>query len=260
MSDFLMEMGVLSAARAAVLDTVALDAKAHHMPSPLAIDRDGFGIIAEVKFSTPSEGTLDAPLDPVQAAVSRAEVYAQAGACAISVLTEPTRFGGDLTHLAAVAAAVDVPVMRKDFLVDPAQVLEARVHGAAGVLLIVRMLSDARLDQMVELAHELDMFVLLEAFDEDDLSRAARFPGTMVGLNCRDLSTLGVDPERFAALIDAFPSDCIRVAESGLRDAHDIHGVAEMGYEMALVGSALMSASDPGRLIEAMRNGRGVTT
>ena len=82
MSDFLMEMGVLSTARAAVLDTVALDAKVHHMPSPLAIDRDGFGIIAEVKFSTPSEGTLDAPLDPVQAAVSRAEVYAQAGACA----------------------------------------------------------------------------------------------------------------------------------------------------------------------------------
>ena len=258
MSDFLMEMGVLSAARAAVLDSVALDAKAHHMASPPAIDFDAFGLIAEVKFSTPSEGILVAPLDPVYAAVSRAKIYAEAGAAAISVLTEPTRFDGDLSHLAAVAAAVDVPVMRKDFLVDPVQIVEARVHGAAGVLLIIRMLSDVRLDQMVELADELGMFVLLEAFDEDDLRRAARFPGVMVGLNCRDLSTLGVDASRFKTLSEAFPADCVRVAESGLRGADDVRAVAELGYEMALVGSALMSADDPGALIQTMRTGGGV--
>ena len=166
-----MEMGS-GTARAAVLDTVALDAKDTHAQTHWPSSGTGLGSLLRSSSRRP-RGAPDAPLDPVQAAVSRAEVYAQAGACAISVLTEPTRFGGDLTHLAAVASAVDVPVMRKDFLVDPAQVLEARVHGAAGVLVIVRMLSDARLDQMVELAHELDMFVLLEAFDEDDLSRAA---------------------------------------------------------------------------------------
>ena len=259
MSDFLMEMGVLSAARAAVLDAVALDAKAHHMPNPLGIEFDDFGLIAEVKFATPSEGVLATPLSPVAAAVSRATVYAEAGATAISVLTEPTRFGGDLSHLAAVANAVDIPVMRKDFLVDPVQVIEARVHGASGVLLIIRMLSDARLDQMVELAGELGMFVLLEAFDEDDLSRAGRFPGAMVGLNCRDLSTLGVDSERFAALSSAFPGDCIRVAESGLRSADDVRRVASLGYRMALVGSALMGSDDPGALIQAMMADRGVT-
>ncbi len=258
MSDFLLEMGVLSAARASVLDTVALDAKAHHMPSPTALDVDDFGLIAEVKFSTPSEGVLEAPERPIAAAVSRAQEYAQAGASAISVLTEPTRFGGDLSHLSAVADAVDVPVMRKDFLVDPAQVLEARVHGASGVLLIIRMLSDPRLDQMVELAQELGMFVLLEAFDEEDLARAARFRGALVGLNCRDLSTLGVDPGRFAALIGAFPDDCTRVAESGLRTAEDVHNVAELGYQMALVGSALMGSETPGELIQAMVSGGGV--
>jgi len=259
MSDFLMEMGVLSAARAAVLDAVALDAKVHHLPSPHTVEFDGFGLIAEVKFSTPSEGVLDAPLNPVQAAVSRAEVYAEAGAAVISVLTEPTRFGGALSHLSAVANAVDVPVMRKDFLVDPIQIVEARVHGASGVLLIIRMLSDARLDQMVEVAHELGMFVLLEAFDEDDLSRAARFPKAMVGLNCRDLSTLGVDTRRFEALSDAFPSDCVRVAESGLRSAADVQDVAALGYQMALVGSALMGADDPAALVMAMRTESGVS-
>lgn len=257
MSSFLMEMGVLSAARAAALDPIKLDAKAHHLPSPPVIDLDGFGLIAEVKFSTPSEGVLDAPEDPIQAAVSRARVYAEAGASAISVLTEPTRFGGDIAHLAAVSEAVDVPVMRKDFLVDPVQVLEARVHGAAGVLLIIRLLSDPRLDQMVELADELGMFVLLEAFDEDDLRRAARFPGAMVGLNCRDLSTLGVNVDRFKTLSDAFPPNCIRVAESGLRSAEDVHHVATLGYRMALVGSALMNASDPGELVKTMRHGHG---
>ena len=258
MSDFLMEMGVLSAARAAVLDSVALDAKVHHLTSPPTINFDGFGLIAEVKFSTPSEGVLVNPLDPISAAVSRAKIYASAGAAAISVLTEPTRFGGSLSHLAAVAEAVDVPVMRKDFLVDPVQVIEARAHGAAGVLLIIRMLSDARLDQMVELADELGMFVLLEAFDEDDLQRAARFQGVMVGVNSRDLNTLGVDSSRFKSLIEAFPADCIRVAESGLRGADDVRDVAALGYQMALVGSALMSADDPGAMIESMRVGRGV--
>ncbi len=252
MSDFLLEMGVLSTARASVLDTVALDAKVRHMTPPLPLDVEGHGVIAEVKFSTPSEGTLQSPEDPLHAAVARAKAYVQAGARAVSVLTEPSRFGGDLEHLAAVAAAVDVPVMRKDFLVDPAQVLEARVFGASGVLLIVRMLDDARLDQMVDLARELGMFVLLEAFDARDLARTEAYRDVLVGLNCRDLTTLQVDPERFARHSDGFPAGVVSVAESGLRTPADVQRVFGMGYRFVLVGSALMAASDPGSLVRAM--------
>ena len=252
MSDFLYEMGVLSHARAACIDEVALDARAHHRPPPPQLDTDRFGVIAEIKFSAPSSGVLRTHADPIAAAVARAKAYEEAGAHAISVLTEPTRFGGSLEHLAAVAEAVDIPVMRKDFIVDPAQVLEARAHGAGGVLLIVRMLEDARLDQMMDLASELDLFVLLEAFDEDDLGRSARYPDAIVGLNCRDLTSLDVDPGRFEALAHAFPDGACRVAESGLSVPEDARAVASLGYGLALVGSALMRSDDPKQLVAEM--------
>jgi indole-3-glycerol phosphate synthase len=252
MSDFLLEMGVLSHARAACLDEVALDALAHHRPPPPVLDTEQFGVIAEIKFSAPSAGVLRSPADPIMAAVERALTYEAAGAHAISVLTEPTRFGGSLEHLAAVAAAVDIPVMRKDFLVDPAQVLEARAHGAAGVLLILRMLDDVRLDQMVDLAQELGLFVLLEAFDRDDLDRAGRYPGAIVGLNCRDLSSLQVDMGRLESLQAAFPEGVCRVAESGLSEPSHARKVASLGYGLALVGSALMRSDDPKQLVADM--------
>lgn len=252
MSDFLAEMGLLSAARAAHVDSVAVDAQAHHRRPPIPVDAQRFGLIAEIKFSAPSAGILRHEDDPIAAAVDQARVYESAGARAISVLTEPTRFGGSMEHLAAVCAAVDIPVMRKDFLVDPVQVLEARAAGASGILLILRMLDDVRLDQMVELAQELGMFVLLEAFDAEDLARAAHFKGVFLGLNCRDLSTLAVDNGRFEALASAFVGDQIRVAESGMTDPEDARRVAGMGYTLALVGSALMRAEDPGALIADM--------
>lgn len=252
MTDFLSEMGIVSHARVACIDEVALDALARHRPLPPELMMDRFGLIAEIKFSAPSSGVLQSHPDPVAAAVERARAYEQAGALAISVLTEPTRFGGSLTHLAAVAEAVDIPVMRKDFLVDPAQVLEARAHGAGGVLLIIRMLDDVRLDQMTALAHELGLFVLLEAFDGDDLNRAARYPRSIVGLNCRDLSTLQVDVGRFQALQDAFPEGVCRVAESGIASPEDARSVASMGYGLALVGSALMRSDDPKQLVADM--------
>jgi indole-3-glycerol phosphate synthase len=245
-------MGLLSAARAAHVDSVAVDSQAHHRRPPIQVDTQGFGLIAEIKFSAPSAGILRQEDDPIAAAVKQARVYEAAGARAISVLTEPTRFGGSIEHLKAVCAAVDIPVMRKDFLVDPVQVLEARAAGASGILLILRMLDDVRLDQMVELAHELGMFVLLEAFDAEDLARAAHFKGVLLGLNCRDLSTLAVDNGRFKALTSAFVGDQIRVAESGMIDPEDARQVAGMGYTLALVGSALMRADDPGALIVDM--------
>jgi indole-3-glycerol phosphate synthase len=252
MSDFLASMGVLSAVRAAHIDAVAVDAKAHHRPPAPVLDDDGFGLIAEIKFSSPSGGVFVGEDHPIAAAIERARAYEAAGAKAISVLTEPTRFGGHLDHLAAVSEAVNIPVMRKDFLVDPIQVLEARAHGAGGVMLIIRMLDDHRLDQMVQLALELGMFVLLEAFDGADLTRAADHRGVLLGLNCRDLRTLDVDPSRFERLASAFPPGFIRVAESGLVGPEDVSTVARLGYGMALVGSALMSSTCPGQLVTRM--------
>jgi len=251
-SDFLAEMGVLSVARAAHVDAVAMDSQAHHRPPPIPVNTEGFGLIAEIKFSAPSAGVLRIEDNPVAAAVDQARVYEAAGARAISVLTEPSRFGGSIEHLAAVCTAVDIPVMRKDFLVDPVQVLEARAAGASGILLILRMLDDARLYQMVELAQELGMFILLEAFDGEDLARAADIKGVLLGLNCRDLSTLEVDSGRFEALSSAFLGEQVRVAESGMSHPEDARRVAGMGYTLALVGSALMRSEDPGALIADM--------
>ncbi|MEC8425204.1 MAG: indole-3-glycerol-phosphate synthase TrpC, partial [Myxococcota bacterium] len=178
-------------------DPAGMLAAAHRAPPapPLRLDR--FDILAEVKRKAPSAGAL-VPLDGdgLERVVSQAETYARAGAAAVSVLTEPERFAGSMQHLQAVAAALrpmGVPVMRKDFLVSPLQVAEARLAGAGGVLLIVRMLSGDTLREMRDLALDMGMFVLLEAFDSEDLARASALlgpsprPDQLVGINTRDL-------------------------------------------------------------------------
>jgi indole-3-glycerol phosphate synthase len=173
------------------------------------------------------------------------------------VLTEPSRFDGELVHLAEVAAAVPTtPVMRKDFLVEPVQVLEARAAGASGVLLITTMLDDAKLRAMIDCAVEHGMFVLLESFDQEDLERSARFLSDdgllLIGVNTRNLRTLDVDAERLQKLAPHLP-DATCVAESGLQIAADASRVASWGYSMALVGTALMRSDDPATLVSSMR-------
>ena len=220
-------------------------------------------LIAEVKLAAPSVGTLQAPDDPLAFVVEQARRYARAGASAISVLTERLRFHGDLSYLQAVAEAVDVPVMRKDFLVDPVQLDEASTHGASMVLLIARMLDDAILEAMGQRADELGLVVLLEAFDAEDLKRsavfAARHPRTLVGVNTRDLVTLEVVSDRLARLTPHLPDLPAprRVAESGIRTVEDARAARAAGYGSALVGSALMTADDPEsfarQLIEALQ-------
>lgn len=227
-------------------------------PPSLLLSPHGFDLIAEVKFASPSAGAFD-ETPSAEAAARRAKRYAAAGAAAISVLTEPTRFAGNLDHLRAAAAAVGVPVMRKDFLVDPYQVWEAREAGAAGVLLIARILDDRRLEQMVDAARATGLFVLLEAFDENDLARIARFAegflarntNLFAGVNGRDLTTLGVDPRRHVALAPNLPASLPAVAESGLVEPEDVASIARAGYRLALVGSALMSDGDPEARVRA---------
>jgi indole-3-glycerol phosphate synthase len=221
---------------------------------------EGFDIIAECKLHSPSAGDLSANTSDVE---SRVVAYAQGGACAVSVLTEPSRFGGSLQHLqkaAALLAPLGVPAMRKDFLVAPYQVMEARAEGAGGVLVILRMLDRSRTVELLDCAAMLKMFVLLEAFDAADLAvahevlavRRGHSEQVLVGLNCRDLETLSVDLARLEELSDRMPQDHPRVAESGVGSLEDVKAVVEMGYQVGLIGTTLMNSPQPRKLVGEM--------
>ena len=268
MSGFLDEMARLSAARAA--DAIAaepfaaLESRAQATPrgSRLVLSAQGFDVIAELKLLSPAAGRLGAANDDW---LKRVIAYAQGGAAAVSVLTEPSRFDGSLEHLRQASAALarfKVPTMRKDFLVDPYQVLEARAAGAGGVLLIVRMLSRSQMLQLLDAAAEHGLFVLLEAFDLGDLHAArellaARIPRSgagavdevLVGINSRDLQTLEVVPQRFEALAPHLPRDRPAVAESGVASPADAVRMKRLGFRLALIGTALMNHDDPQQLL-----------
>ena len=229
-------------------------------PPPLRLADDGFDLIAELKLRSPSSGDLSTQtFDPV----ARLASYAAGGAASCSILTEPSRFDGHLDHLHTAAEVLrpsGVPAMRKDFLVDPYQVLEARAHGAGGVLLIVRMVERARLVAMLDEAAAQGLFVLLEAFDADDLrvagelacERAGRDEQVLMGLNCRDLETLEIDFGRFERLREQLPSAWPAVAESGVVVADDAARVAALGYRLALVGTSLMREADPAGAVQTL--------
>jgi indole-3-glycerol phosphate synthase len=218
-------------------------------------------VIAEVKRRSPAAGRLLPPRAKARGLAARlGRSYAAAGAAAVSIVTEPDAFEGSLADLREAAAAVARPVLRKDFLVDPYQIFEARAAGGAGVLLILRLLDDARLREMLDAAGEADAFVLLEAFDRDDLDRARPALGAaarlgvpaLVGLNCRDLASLRARPARFEALRAALPEGGIAVAESAVGGPAWAARVARLGYRAALVGSALLRARDPGAFAAAL--------
>jgi indole-3-glycerol phosphate synthase len=226
----------------------------------LKLSPEGFDIIAECKLASPSAGDLSQHTTDID---RRVQAYAQGGACAVSVLTEPTRFGGSLDHLAQTArtlAPLGVPVMRKDFLVDPYQVMEARAAGAGGVLVIVRMLDRSRIKALLDVAAMLKMFVLIEAFDGADLAVAQEVLGQrkahdeqmLVGVNCRDLDTLSVELSRLGELAGQLPPDFASVAESGVGSLEDVKTVVDVGYDVALVGTTLMNSNDPGKLLGEM--------
>jgi len=239
---------------------LARRASATPPPPPLRLSPAGFDVIAEIKLRSPAAGVLGAASDDW---LGRAVSYARAGAAAVSVLTEPTRFDGSLQHLEAVAAALretGVPAMRKDFLVDPYQVCEARAAGAGGVLIILRMLPREQILALLDAAAQWQLFVLLEAFDAADLAlaanllqtRAARAEAVLVGVNCRDLQTLEVVPERFAALAPLLPRGFAAVAESGVGDAASAASMRQLGYRVALIGTALMVCDEPAQFLAAI--------
>jgi len=222
-------------------------------PKPRTLGSFGsvFDVIAEVKPRSPSEGSF--PHRPV---AETALAYQAGGAGMISVLTEPSEFGGSIEILQTVSAAVSIPVLAKDFLVDPIQVYEAREAGADGVLVIARILSDEAMIQILDAVSDIGVFALLEAFDGDDLTRIRKAvsgrENLIAGVNCRDLDTLEVVPERHAALAGQIPGDHVTVAESAMQASADVERVAAHGFRAALVGSALMRTEDPAHLVSEM--------
>ena len=210
-------------------------------------------VIAEVKRSSPSKGALADIADPA-ALASR---YADGGAAVISVLTEARRFGGSLADFDAVRAAVDVPLLRKDFTVDEYQIHEARAHGADLVLLIVAALDDARLRGFLELTHELGMNALVETHTPEEVERALAVDARIIGVNVRNLKTLDVDRAVFGRLAGQIPAGPLLVAESGVRDTDDVAQYAREGANAVLVGEALVRHNDPLGTINAFtRAGR----
>lgn len=267
MSGLLAQMAVSSGERARAAAArepfASLQARAAETPEPptLALAHT-FELIAEYKRSSPSLGRLATGDDSL---ARRVAAYVRGGAVAVSVLTEPARFDGsleDLAEAAAVLAPLRIPALRKDFLVDPYQVCESRAAGAGGVLLIARILSDRQLREMLDCALGLSLFVLVEAFDTEDVARiqaaiqagtATRDPApVLIGVNSRDLQTLEVMPYRFRELAPLLPRGLPHVAESGISTPDQCAEIARAGYSVALVGGSLMRESSPVPTIRAM--------
>jgi indole-3-glycerol phosphate synthase len=209
-------------------------------PMP-ALSGPGVAVIAEVKRSSPSKGTLAEIVDPAALAVE----YEAGGAAAISVLTEERQFGGSLDDLVRVRCAVSVPVLRKDFVVSAYQLFEARAAGADLVLLIVAALSDPELVSLVERAQSIGLTPLVEAHTADEVQRAVAAGATIIGVNARDLHTLEIEPTTFARLAPLIPDGVVRIAESGVRGPHDVIDLARAGADVVLVGEALVTGRDP---------------
>ena len=206
-----------------------------------ALRRENVGVIAEVKRKSPSKGVINAAIS----AVDQARAYATGGAAAISVLTEPNHFNGSLDDLAAVAAAVGIPALKKDFHIDPIQLLEARAHGATAALLIVRALRPDRFTEMLSTATSIGLETIVEIRDEDELRLALECGAAIIGINNRDLETLVIDPATSERLLPLIPPSVIAVAESGMATRQDVERVAALGADAVLIGSTLSASSDP---------------
>ena len=240
--------------RAERLPLAAVQAVAAGAPPPRGLRRavrrgpDGPRLVAEVKRRSPSRGDIRVDLDPAALAAA----YAAGGAAAVSVLTEPRHFAGSPEDLLAVRAAVDLPVLRKDFVTTPYQVWEARAWGADAVLLIVAALDAAAVRALLAEATAAGLDALVEVHTVAEAAAAAEAGATLVGVNARNLATLEVDPGRFAAVRDALPGGAVLVAESGIRGRADVEAAAAAGADAVLVGETLVRAADPARAVREL--------
>ncbi|SDR11383.1 indole-3-glycerol phosphate synthase TrpC [Thermostaphylospora chromogena] len=231
--------------RQAAVPLEELKRRAERAPAPrdayAALGGDRVSVIAEVKRSSPSKGPLAAIADPAALAAD----YEEGGAHVISVLTERRRFAGSLEDLAAVRAAVDVPILRKDFIVSSYQLWEARAYAADLVLLIVAALEQNALVSLIERAESIGLTPLVEVHTEEEVERAVDAGAKIIGVNARNLKTLEVDRDVFAKLAPKIPDGVIKVAESGIRGPHDLLAYARAGADAVLVGESLVTGRDP---------------
>lgn len=230
----------------------ALEREAAARPEPpslrAALRGERVRVVAEVKRRSPSAGVIREDLRPDE----RAALYAAQGAAAISVLTDGPHFGGSVADLRAAASRVTIPVLRKDFILDELQIVEARAAGAAAVLLIVRALSPDRLHALLASARSAGLDALVEVHTAAELTRAVDAGADIVGVNSRDLDTFRVDPAAAWELLGAVPGQVVAIAESGMRDQADVERAAAAGADAVLVGTALSAAADPGPLLRRL--------
>lgn len=245
----------IQAARKTVSDSVLEGMCARGAPPPSfrkAVARrpdEGMKVIAEVKRSSPSRGSIDPDLKVADLVAS----YLKGGACAVSVLTEPVFFGGSLEDLAAVRSACPLPVLRKDFILDPYQILESRAAGASAVLLIAAVLSQAELRTLLEETRRRGMYALVEVHDEEELAAALEAGAEIIGINNRDLRTLKVDLETTRSLAPLVPRDRILVSESGYVHRGQVEWALSLGVHAILVGEALVRDENPLRALLRLR-------
>jgi indole-3-glycerol phosphate synthase len=206
-----------------------------------ALRAPSVAVIAEAKRRAPSKGWIK----PGMSAVDQALAYEAGGAAAISVLTEPNHFGGSAEDLLAVRAAVRIPALKKDFHVDPIQLVEAKALGASAALVIVRALSPAELVALAETARSLDLELLVEIRDQEEFDRAMDIGAGVIGINNRNLETLEIDPSTSERMLPLIPPGIVAVAESGISQRADVERVARCGADAVLVGSSISSADDP---------------
>jgi len=238
-------------ARRAVADLPLLQRKAAaHTPRGFeaALRRADPAIIAELKKASPSRGLIRPDFDPSTLARS----LESAGAAALSVLTDEKFFQGSLENLTLASSAVSIPCLRKDFILDPFQVLEARAAGADAILLIVAALTDAELKRLRDEARRMELDVLCEVHDRAELARAAALGFTLIGVNGRNLHTMQVEPQTQIELAQWLPRDAVHVAESGIRTAADIARMRSAGYQAFLIGESLMRQPNPAAALTSL--------
>jgi indole-3-glycerol phosphate synthase len=245
--------------RVAALQGAATDLKRRATQAPPARPFPGLrgatvGLIAEVKRRSPSQGAIREDLDPV----AHAKAYVRGGAVAVSVLTDEAHFGGSLDDLSRVAAAVPVPVLRKDFILDELQIMEARAAGASAVLLIARILESEQLRALTRAAHQWGLATLIEVHDASELEPALAARPRILGVNARDLSTFVVDLESAEQLIARVPSGVAVVAESGVESRNDVERLAASGADFVLVGTSVARHTDPEAAVRALSGVRRV--
>jgi indole-3-glycerol phosphate synthase len=252
-SDWAPPTGVLgaltdeAAARAATLRSSRAELRRKAAAAPAkpsfatALRRADVAIVAEVKRSSPSKGAINPDLDLVR----QVRAYESGGAAAISVLTEPTRFGGSNDDLTNAQKSVRLPLLKKDFHVDPLQILEARALGASAALVIARAIPPKRLQDLMNAGADNGLEILVEVRDEKELELALSLNASLIGVNNRNLETLAIDPETSVRLLPLIPRHVVAVAESGIRSAADVKSFAEAGADAVLVGSELSGSLDP---------------